>query len=413
MVKGKKYDTFELAALRGWSSQHKLAKLQPIWKEFQRTKNMDTNRDNLWKQVTLWSDELGIEVDEAVYIGKGTLEDYVNLKLTPYGHISTFKTSDRGKYILCCAYRSPEQSVEANRIYNTEEWSEGTQHMGEGMSLSESDPRSSPKTFEASKLCVATFAGLNWALFRKRCPYYKMLLVIRLTMSPALVSANTNKFRAELCRQITWSIIEDGIQFFNTHVHPEAFLRGNKNPDYPVSHLDDVLQNVYYGRTVERISFPLEWSAYQQLPHRQGGQGGGYQGHQPPTQGVERHHDRKGGHGHVHHTLKTMMRAYYAKFEDMIQLGIICKNVNTDVSKLPYLTKYMDNKYNKLCYVNVIDKCPQGEQCKFIHVSGHQILNAFATNLCTVIKPRVDYLVKNGQPSKGGSGKDCNRGNRY
>ena len=64
-----------------------------MWREFQSTKNIDTHRESLWKGMLLWSSTYGYEIDKSIYNGKSTMEDIVDLKMVPAGHLPDLSTA--------------------------------------------------------------------------------------------------------------------------------------------------------------------------------------------------------------------------------------------------------------------------------------------------------------------------------
>ena len=66
-TEGKQYDASELAKIKVWSNVDTLTETQPIWRECQQTKNVDTHRQSLWTRMLLWSATYGYEIDKSVY----------------------------------------------------------------------------------------------------------------------------------------------------------------------------------------------------------------------------------------------------------------------------------------------------------------------------------------------------------
>ena len=93
-TKGKTYDDYELAWIRGWSGVESLRHIQPIWRQFQATKSLQTQRDHIRDKMKMWVDKFNFEIDPSPYFDKETIEDIINLRLTGGGPIAAFKSTE-------------------------------------------------------------------------------------------------------------------------------------------------------------------------------------------------------------------------------------------------------------------------------------------------------------------------------
>ena len=93
--KGKTYNLHEIHLLAGWSGVSNMMDIPSIWQQFQSTKDKLINKDNLWKKVKEWSQELGCKVDIGFYLGKNTTEDLTNMVMTGGGGVVILETAAR------------------------------------------------------------------------------------------------------------------------------------------------------------------------------------------------------------------------------------------------------------------------------------------------------------------------------
>ena len=82
-------------------------------------------------------------------------------------------------------------------------------------------------------------------------------------------------------------------------------------------------------------------------------------------------------------------------------LAQICDAAKIKINALPWLKQYMEEGRNKLCYNNVLGVCSHGQHCRFVHAPKTAIRDDFAAELCKVIKPGVEWLVRNGDAAPG------------
>ena len=82
-------------------------------------------------------------------------------------------------------------------------------------------------------------------------------------------------------------------------------------------------------------------------------------------------------------------------------LAQICNAAKIKINALPWLKQYMEEGRNKLCYNNVLGACSNGQRCRFVHAPETAIRDDFVAELCKVIKPGVEWLVRNGDAAPG------------
>ena len=73
----------------------------------------------------------------------------------------------------------------------------------------------------------------------------------------------------------------------------------------------------------------------------------------------------------------------------------ILNAIDKTIQALPVITALMENGQSRLCYLEVMGKCTH-PHCAFVHVLGVELPHGFVIELCTTIKPGVDYIMRNG-----------------
>jgi len=77
-----------------------------------------------------------------------------------------------------------------------------------------------------------------------------------------------------------------------------------------------------------------------------------------------------------------------------------CTAANLTFEQLPYIETFISHatRCNKLCYNHLMGMCTN-KRCWCKHPERIQIPDAFASNLCNVCGPGIDYGVRN-EPSQ-------------
>ena len=113
---------------------------------------------------------------------------------------------------------------------------------------------------------------------------------------------------------------------------------------------------------------------------------------------------KNGGVGHVHPFIAAALKGYYATFGHKVGLKKILSAANKTMKDMPSI-KEVAAQGKTLCYSNTMGECPLGSECKFHHVPGQHIPDNFATEVCHIIRPGVEYVIRNGNTPGGGGGK--------
>jgi hypothetical protein len=107
------------------------------------------------------------------------------------------------------------------------------------------------------KLNIATFMALLWVLFGDRCDYYLNLYKIYTVMDMQEVQQLKGKLTPEICRRITWTILDNGRAFFNIVLTPQNFERGALA--FLQSFLSSILELVWFFNLIQWGNFPSDW----------------------------------------------------------------------------------------------------------------------------------------------------------
>ena len=103
------------------------------------------------------------------------------------------------------------------------------------------------------KLNITTFMAFLWVLFGNRCDYYQNLYKIYTAMDMQEVQQLKGKFTPEICRRITWAILDNGKAFFNMMLTPLDFESGLLA--FPQSFLSSILEPVQFCN-------PIQWGNF-------------------------------------------------------------------------------------------------------------------------------------------------------
>ena len=94
------------------------------------------------------------------------------------------------------------------------------------------------------------------------------------------------------------------------------------------------------------------------------------------------------------------MAPFHKQFNGRVMLRDICNVANIRIPDLPFLSGFMRDGQNKLCYNHMLGSCSHKE-CGFIHTAAKEMYEKFAQALCSAIRPGEDWLVRNGIPAPG------------
>jgi len=468
--KGKIYDQFHLAWLRGWANVAYLHQLPEIWAEWQESKCVVRNRELLKAKMLAWSQKYNIDIDTSVYFSDQMIDDLINLVMAKGGAI--LATAERGLSILACALRTMADTVKAEQLDEAIRASRPNMTQEEALKLSAKGPRPPPCEFNEVKLCLGTFTALNAVVVGEVSSFYINLKELRMAMSDEYMMKHREKYRPHFFRQLIWAIHDDMCSYFDERLHPNHFAVFDQ-PDsiatlqthpvpFPVSRLRGILDNMFNGNAISRISFPAEWQpsatkkgtdtqatntgtsttpdtqvgdqASRSRRNQRGGAhdmgGGGRRGRQyqqqqqyyqqqsnwqPPQYGNNQYgqyqygnnqyyqqpphqqqqqqqgNPQDGDVAHVHPTILQCMQAYHQKYNGRIRLRGLLDAGRITQRDLPTI-----NGVN-VCYNHAMGKCTVNN-CSYIHVPGREIPNTFATELCQVITPCVDAVLRRGEP---------------
>jgi hypothetical protein len=227
-------------------------------------------------------------------------------------------------------------------------------------------------------------------------------------------------FTPKIIREIVWAIFDDGRSFFNQRRSPEDLSRTPVN--WPTSTLDDILLDVRFARSIFRATFPDTWKMKRPpSPNsRQGtwtaGGGGGTGGR---SETPARNTDRAAGNeqrdgtidlkklgetlAHVHKEFREVMKDHHLKYNGdplLIKTLNACNLKKQDLPKIQELWDETTQKSN-ICWSYLLGRCAHGDNCyqgkKGGHVAASTLQPEFVATACKLIKPGVDWMVKNGE----------------
>ena len=118
MMKGKKYNANQITKIMAWSGVEATASIQPMWKIYQQTSDLDTIREEIERRMETWAERQGTgwDVDPAMFLVEQSVEDWRHLRLAPDGATATYANAERGASCLqCCPRTDNEQCRERER----------------------------------------------------------------------------------------------------------------------------------------------------------------------------------------------------------------------------------------------------------------------------------------------------------
>ena len=263
---GQKYDKFQLAIVMGFANAHDLNDIPRIWLSFQQTKNMDSHKDNLKREMLTWArsniHEMHVNIDRSLLLTTNTVRDIIALKFNHNGMELGVDTAHLGLSILACRPRPPASAAAIRRHEVLAERSRRTLTLEEAerdQAVYESGT-ALPDDYDELLRCLGTFCGLLHTLFGPRCALYRQCYQIWTTMNSDYVLRRREMFGPLFCRQIVWAIIEESREFFSQRLSPDDFIVDHpEDVKFARSRVIRIDDNVRDGIPIARSSFPPAW----------------------------------------------------------------------------------------------------------------------------------------------------------
>ena len=130
------------------------------------------------------------------------MDDIANAECSPCGASGQFEFLERGNSPLLCHKLTFTETKETQEHDIANDASKGNRTLAKALSLGKGDARAPPKTYEAVKKMVATYAAKNYVLWGNGCGFYLVLMDIVKAMELESVETNSELFKTHLCRQI-------------------------------------------------------------------------------------------------------------------------------------------------------------------------------------------------------------------
>lgn len=435
----KPYSEYQLAKLKGFSCIRNEAHLQPIWEYFRSTKDVDAQRTKLLQEMRAWARSHDVQINRSLYFDKSTMDDIVKLEFCPGTPTAYLSTAEQGISILICRPRTGNETADIRSREQAVKFTEKNQSLSEALLLGKRDPRQPPNSYHELKLDLGTFCALLWTLFGDRCDYYDNCFALYNMLDSESVFANAQNFTAQICRQITWAVLNDSRQFFFRTLTTDDFSAGRVT--WPTSLLMQIVgADVHACREIRMGNFPDKWGPRSTVGSLVTGssakgtaQGTTYTGAVPAglppalpttfpgsppavTQGVGSSNERPVfiRQTDIHPTIKALMSPYITHFKS-VQFRLLCKAAGVTEADLPTLPKYVANGRNGMCYSYILGKC-QGKVCGRAqggHVPVGELSDTFATELCSKLAPGVERRLATEPPSTSTNFASHQGGKRY
>ena len=409
--KGRFYDVYQVAALRGFCGVQDIRSLPPIWALFQNSKSTDSHSAELWKRMTKWARANFVPIDKGVRFSVQSVKEITDLKFTPGDGEALFRSAEKGISMLLCRPKTGEQvEIEKEREQALLDSASNRSYL-EALKLQKSDPREPADDYHKLKLNLGTFCALLNTLFGARSDYTNKCMSIYKILDTDATMRLAHYFNPLLCRQITWAIIEDSRSFFAQTCHPDDFQVGAQLR-FPISLLDDIASNVRYQQPIHRSTFPRQWQGRVAV---HGGSGGGGPVRHPGGAGSNSTGTSTGGglpnaplakNNNMHPILASCMKSHLENF-GIPQLSRVLNAASIKLTDLPKLPAYIRDGTNTLCYRHILGGCQTNCPRQDGHAPPAHITDTFAQELCSMLAPGLE-LVQNA----GGAGRARKRQRR-
>lgn len=412
---GKTYDNYQYAVIQGFSNCPTQAGLQPIWGLFTQTKSVDTVRLHIKAALRRWATRHCVNIHNGLLLPKTTIEAIRDVQFNPGGGVAYFSSAEKGISILTC---QPEPGDKRDSIRATElahEISNTNRTLAEALELGKNDPRSPPGTYQDLKATVGTFCGLLHTVFGPGCDYYIKCFELYMCLNSDNVEENAHHFDPLYCRQIIWAILDNGREYFNKPMLPDAFLVPLGTPiTYPISDLDEFTRLIKNQAPIIKKNFPHQWQPRSERAdtrsRNQGGSGSQARSSIPTViSGAASTGSTRTGassltgtttqtpamirQSNIHHKIKTVMGKYMTKI-GRLQISRIMAVAGATWADMPTIPAHMDGTTNKLCYNYVLGKCnPRYCNHKTGHATEAEITDDFADTLLGLLQPGLDDMT--------------------
>ena len=411
------------AALMGWAGITARQNIPRLWLKFLTSKRMDDHRLNLHRRMKELAKKKEMEFERNCYFPDKVLKDILGMSPNAGGNIPTLASLGRGNTIGACRPCSAEDVEFMKRKEKADKDTRSTRTFEEAMQMDSGDVRWPAKNYRELRVCISIFGLLQYAVYGEECDFaVKLHEVYKVLLLPQVINQE-HKFTEELCKQVVWAIHEDKCEFFSVRLHPDDFGVG-KTPSFPTSDLDEMVYPLKHLNPILRGSFPEAWktthllpkaptipppttpapSFYQLPPQLPSVRDVSHTGAAPLRPLEERL-------AHVHEVIANCLAPYHQKFNGRMMLTKVLKYANLTWAQLPTLEYELGQgeKRKPICFNHALGWC-NGKKCKNKHVNKHEVSVDFANTVCQLIRPGIEYLLKN-EPAAPAGGQNYKRGN--
>lgn len=439
-VGGTKFSEDHVATLKGYCGVVDERKIPNIWRTFQSTKHVGTWRTTLVAEMEEWDETHrgGGGIDQAPCFSDELLKAIVKLEFNPGEGVALYNSRQKGVTILCCRPKTAAQ------IEDIREHEEAVTKTGANMSYDEFRAKKKgsgiavatpPENYGDLKLCVNTYCALIWALFGNECDHYKGLMEVRDTLLLKTVQYNRESFDVDVCRRITWAILNDGRAFFDTVMlsgHFKGTVKGRVR--WPTSGLQRIAYDVENAIPIQRPNYPREWMVPtpQQVQQQGGnkgggagrgdggggrGDGGGRGGNGGQGGGYRAGRGRGGGRGGGggggatggdarHPRIAAMVKDLIdLQGHSRLQLSEILDGARINLRDLPKLPTGPEGEMRPACWAWVLGGCtyPGCRFKEFGHPPRDKMTDEFADEVVRLLRPGIEYCTRVARERKEGS----------
>ena len=256
---GYVFKKWQIAAVCGFTGTTDAKKVQPIWKDWQTSKEVEQHRQDLWNRMCAYAEKRPkFEIDECVFYYKSTMKELVACRFNPGELVATYRGCNKGLSPLNNMPKDVEQIERAREIEDARRESGDDPNFAEALRLLASDPPAPPEDYASLLLLVTTTTAQLWVMFGGRCDLFQKMELLRLQLKHQMVARYKAKFTPYKCREYTWAMISEFRQYFSQKV-TYADLTAPGGPVWPTSMMGNLIAKVQYVEECKRPLFPEQW----------------------------------------------------------------------------------------------------------------------------------------------------------
>jgi hypothetical protein len=159
----------------------------------------------------MWAKQNDVHFDLGINFDKTTMDDIIKMEFclgTPTAYLNT---AEQGMSLLICRPRTGNETADIRLKEHAMQLMAKNHTLTEALLLSKRDPRPPAANYHELKFDLGTFCALLWVLFGEKCNYFENCFTLLHMLDSDNVFANAKTFTPLVCRQVTWTVINDSL----------------------------------------------------------------------------------------------------------------------------------------------------------------------------------------------------------